>query len=143
MKTAYAVFNIEVPLNVTGDTNTGNRIEAIKTELEEYLTPLDAEVLSHIIINKDIVYRNFRGKGFTSDQILNLINSWMAMNEPFASMKGTMYNLAREEIFHNILSLLDGRDPSAIPEVLDPDHVITVMDSINRRLDIILAREEV
>lgn len=141
MEAAFVEFKIEVPLNVTGDLNVGNKIEEIQTALEEYLIPLDAEVLSHNIISKDIVYRNFRGKAFTADQIFSFVNSWMEVNEPFASMKGTIYKLAKDEVYNTVLNLLDGRDPSTIHDMLDPDHVIFVMDSINKRLDVILARE--
>lgn len=56
-------------------------------------------------------------------------------------MKGTIYKLAKDEVYNTVLNLLDGRDPSTIHDMLDPDHVIFVMDSINKRLDVILALE--
>ncbi|MFX3643483.1 MAG: hypothetical protein ACE3L7_33330 [Candidatus Pristimantibacillus sp.] len=40
MEAAFVEFKIEVPLNVTGDLNAGNKIEEIRTALEEYLIPL-------------------------------------------------------------------------------------------------------
>lgn len=139
MKAAYVEFKIEVPLNVTGDLNTGSKIDEIQSALEEYLIPLDAEILSHSIISKEIVYTNFRGKAFTADQMHSFVNSWMEMNEPFASMNGTLYNLAKEEVYSTLLTLLDGGDPSAIHDTLNSEHVSNVMDSINRKIDSILS----
>lgn len=142
MEKTFVEFKIEIPLNVSEDTNTTQVVQELQNIIEENLVSLDVDILGHNIINKEIVYTNFRGKVFTYEKFCSYLDSWMENVEPFASMRGTIYELAQSEIFKTALDLLDGRDPGTIHDMFGKEDVFNVMDAINNKLDELIARNQ-